>query len=296
MAETTHRAGFANIIGKPNVGKSTLMNALTGERLSIITAKAQTTRHRIMGILSGEDFQVIYSDTPGILKPAYELHKVMMTYVDLALDDADILIYVVEVGEGYDEELPVLKRLQTSTVPLIVVINKIDLASQEAVMEKIKLWEEKLNPRAVIPVSALNNFNTEALLQTVRDLLPPHPPYFDKEEMTDRTERFFASEIIREKIFLHYEQEIPYSSDVVIDAFQELDHVIRIRALILVERDSQKGIIIGRGGAMLKKIGIEARKAMEAFFGKPVYLEQHVKVEPDWRNQKNKLERLGYGS
>jgi GTPase len=295
MSETAHKAGFVNIIGKPNVGKSTLMNALTGERLSIITSKAQTTRHRIMGILSGEDFQIIYSDTPGILKPIYELHKVMMNYVESALEDADIILFVVEVGEKYDEDLPLLQRLAQTQTPLFVVINKIDKSQQEEVVAKMAYWQEKLNPKEVIPVSALEKFNTERVLDQILQYLPAHPAYFDKDEMTDRTERFFASEIIREKIFLNYSQEIPYASDVVIILFQESDNLIRIAAEILVERDSQKGILIGKGGKMLKKVGTDARHDMEAFFGKKVFLEQFVKVEPNWRNQKLKLERLGYG-
>jgi GTP-binding protein Era len=295
MSETAHKAGFVNIIGKPNVGKSTLMNALTGERLSIITSKAQTTRHRIMGILSGEDFQIIYSDTPGVLKPVYELHKVMMHYVESALEDADIILFVVEVGESYDEDMPLLKRLANTTTPLFLVINKIDLSQQEEVVAKMAYWQEKLNPKEIIPVSALEKFNTERVLERILHYLPSHPAYFDKDEMTDRTERFFASEIIREKIFLNYSQEIPYACDVVIILFQESGNLLRIAAEILVERDSQKGILIGKGGKMLKKVGIEARHDMEAFFGKKVFLEQFVKVEPNWRNQKLKLERLGYG-
>ncbi len=296
MSEIAHKAGFVNIIGKPNVGKSTLMNALTGEQLSIITSKAQTTRHRIMGILSGEDFQIIYSDTPGILKPIYELHKVMMGYVESALEDADIILFVVEVGEKYDEEMPLLQRLAHTQTPLFVVLNKIDKSQQEEVVAKMAYWQEKLNPKEVIPVSALEKFNTERVLDLILQNLPEHPAYFEKDEMTDRTERFFASEIIREKIFLNYSQEIPYASDVVIILFQESGTLIRIAAEILVERDSQKGILIGKGGKMLKKVGTDARKDMEAFFGKKVFLEQFVKVEPNWRNQKLKLERLGYGA
>lgn len=289
----THKAGFVNIIGKPNVGKSTLMNALVGERLSIISAKAQTTRQRIMGIISGEDFQIVYSDTPGILNPAYELHKVMMKYVEIALEDADIILLVTDLADTLDDH-PMLSRIAQAAVPLIVVINKIDLHKQEEVLAKIHYWQERLPHAEIIPVSALEKFNLERLFAAIMEQLPEHPPYFDKDELTDKSERFFAAEIIREKIFLNYEKEIPYCCDVGIVSFKESDDIIRISAEIYVERESQKGIVIGKGGAMLKKVGTQARLDMEKFFRKKIFLEQHVKVVPDWRNQKSKLERLGY--
>jgi GTP-binding protein Era len=289
----THKAGFVNIIGKPNVGKSTLMNALVGEQLAITSAKAQTTRQRIMGIISGEDFQIVYSDTPGILTPAYELHKVMMQYVETALEDADIVLFVTDLTDTLDNH-PLISRLAHLEVPLLLVINKIDLGKQNEVVAKMQYWQEKFPQAELIPVSALEKFNLERLLAAIMEHLPEHPPYFDKEELTDKSERFFAAEIIREKIFLNYSQEIPYCCDVGIISFKESDDMIRISAEIYVERDSQKGIIIGKGGAMLKKIGTQARIDMENFFRKKVFLEQHVKVLPNWRNQKSKLEKLGY--
>lgn len=292
-----HRAGFVSIIGKPNVGKSTLMNVLVGEKMSIITSKAQTTRHRIMGILNGkhEDipFQLVYSDTPGVVKPAYKLHESMMTFVKGSLEDADVVLFVTEIGEkavGH-EVLPLLGRTES---PVILVLNKIDLSSDEEVKKKIEEWENEINPAAVIPISALHNANIQTLFDAVITRLPFHPPYFDEDELTDKPERFFASEIVREKIFLNYRQEIPYSSEVVITEFKERDDIIVIRAEILVERKSQKGIIIGEKGEMLKKIGTQAREDMEAFFGKKVFLEQHVKVEPEWRSNDRKLRQFGY--
>ena len=292
-----HRAGFVSIIGKPNVGKSTLMNVLVGEKMSIITSKAQTTRHRIMGILNGkhEDipFQLVYSDTPGVVKPAYKLHESMMTFVKGSLEDADVVLFVTEVGEkaAGHEVLPLLSRTQS---PVILVLNKIDLSSDEELKRKMDEWEQEIQPAAIIPISALHSANIETLFDAVITRLPFHPPYFDEDELTDKPERFFASEIVREKIFLNYRQEIPYSSEVVISEFKERDDMIVIRAEILVERKSQKGIIIGEKGAMLKKIGIQAREDMEAFFGKKVFLEQHVKVEPEWRSNDKKLRQFGY--
>jgi len=291
------RAGFVSIIGKPNVGKSTLMNVLVGEKMSIITSKAQTTRHRIMGILNGKHegipFQLVYSDTPGVVKPAYKLHDSMMTFVKGSLEDADVVLFVTEVGEkaADHEVLPLLIRTQA---PIILVLNKIDLSNEEEVKRKTLEWEEQIQPAAVIPISALHNANVQTLFDAIITRLPFHPPYFDEDELTDKPERFFASEIVREKIFLNYRQEIPYSSEVVISEFKERDDMIVIRAEILVERKSQKGIIIGEKGVMLKKIGSEARKDMEEFFGKKVFLEQHVKVEPDWRSKENKLRQFGY--
>ncbi len=289
----SHKAGFVNIIGKPNVGKSTLMNALVGEQLSIISAKAQTTRQRIMGIISGEDFQIIYSDTPGILTPAYELHKVMMQYVQTALEDADIVLFVTDLTDTLDDH-PLLLRLAQLEIPLLLAINKVDLYKQADVVAKMSYWQEKLPKAELFPISALEKFNLERLFDVIMERLPEHPAYFDKEELTDKSERFFAAEIIREKIFLNYAQEIPYCCDVGIISFKEEANIIRINAEIYVERDSQKGIIIGKGGTMLKKVGTQARIDMEQFFRKKVFLEQHVKVVPDWRNQKNKLEKLGY--
>jgi GTP-binding protein Era len=291
------RAGFVSIIGKPNVGKSTLMNVLVGEKMSIITSKAQTTRHRIMGILNGkhEDipFQLVYSDTPGVVKPAYKLHDSMMTFVKGSLEDADVVLFVTEVGEKAAEH-EVIPLLQRTNAPIILVLNKIDLSNEEELKRKTEEWEKEIQPAAIIPISALLNANVQTLFDAIITRLPFHPPYFDEDELTDKPERFFASEIVREKIFLNYRQEIPYSSEVVISEFKERDDMIVIRAEILVERKSQKGIIIGEKGAMLKKIGSEARKDMEDFFGKKVFLEQHVKVEPDWRSKENKLRQFGY--
>lgn len=293
----SYKAGFVSIIGKPNVGKSTLMNVLVGEKLSIITSKAQTTRHRIMGILNGNHngvpFQMVYSDTPGVVKPAYKLHDAMMTFVKGSLEDADILLFVTEIGEtpeGHDV-LPLIKR---SNAPVVLVINKIDLSNQEELDKKMAEWQEVVNPAAIIPASALHNANISTLFESIISRLPNHPPYFEEDELTDKPERFFASEIIREKIFLNYRQEIPYSTEVVITRFQEKDDMIVISAEIMVERKSQKGIIIGEKGAMIKKIGIEARKDLETFFGKKVFLEQFVKVEADWRNKETKLRQFGY--
>jgi len=291
------RAGFVSIIGKPNVGKSTLMNVLVGEKMSIITSKAQTTRHRIMGILNGKHegipFQLVYSDTPGVVKPAYKLHDSMMTFVKGSLEDADVVLFVTEVGEKAAEH-EVIPLLQRTNAPIILVLNKIDLSNEEELKRKTEEWEKEIQPAAVIPISALLNANVQTLFDAIITRLPFHPPYFDEDELTDKPERFFASEIVREKIFLNYRQEIPYSSEVVISEFKERDDMIVIRAEILVERKSQKGIIIGEKGAMLKKIGSEARKDMEDFFGKKVFLEQHVKVEPDWRSKENKLRQFGY--
>ena len=292
-----HRAGFVSIIGKPNVGKSTLMNALVGEKLSIITSKAQTTRHRIMGIMSGEQnnvpFQLVYSDTPGVLKPAYKLHESMMTFVKGSLEDADIVLFVTEVGERpYQHEvIPLLERTEGAVV---LVINKTDLATPEQIEERIKEWNEALHLSAVVCVSALNHTNLSQLFDIIIEQLPVHPPYFEKDELTDKPERFFAAEMIREKIFLNYKQEIPYSSEVVIMEFKDKKDIIVVRAEIWVERPTQKSILIGKNGEMLKKVGTAAREDMEAFFGKKVFLEQFVKVEPDWRNKIQKLKQFGY--
>lgn len=288
-----HKAGFVSIIGKPNVGKSTLMNAMVGERLSIITSKAQTTRHRIMGILNGENFQIVYSDTPGILEPQYELHKYMMKFVHSALEDADVILLVKEINEKVVEE-DIFKRIRNSNVPLIILLNKVDLSNQQEIENKIQQWKDILSAKEVIPISALNNYNVDKVFSSILESLPEHPPFYPKDELTDRPERFFAAEIIREKIFLNYSQEIPYSSQVVIILFKETDDIIRISSEIYVERDSQKGILIGKKGESLKRVGTQARKELEKFFNKKVFLEQFVKVEPDWRKNEKKLRQFGF--
>jgi GTPase len=287
-----HKAGFVSIVGKPNVGKSSLMNKLVGENLSIITAKAQTTRHRIMGILNGDDFQIVYSDTPGLLEPKYELQQTMMSYVKVSLDDADVILLIVELGEKYDETL--FGFLQKTQTPIVLLINKTDLAKGSQVEDKIEYWKKLVPAKEFIPVSAKAGTNLDTVLPTIQKFLPEHPGYYPKDDLTDRSERFFASEIIREKIFLNYEQEIPYSSEVGIESFKDEETIIRIRATIYVERDSQKGILIGKGGSSLKKVGTEARKSLESFFGKKVFLETHVKVADNWRKQKLKLKQFGY--
>ncbi|HRG78176.1 MAG TPA: GTPase Era [Cyclobacteriaceae bacterium] len=287
-----HKSGFVSIVGRPNVGKSSLMNKLVGENLSIITAKAQTTRHRIMGILNGEDFQIVYSDTPGILEPKYELQEAMMGYVKVSLDDADLILLIVELDEKYDEQLfSLFKTIQT---PILLVINKIDKGKGSQVEDKVTYWKSLIAAKEIITVSAKEGTNVSLLLDTIKKYLPEHPGYYPKEELTDRSERFFAAEIIREKILLNYEQEIPYSSEVGIETFKEEEAIIRIRANIYVERDSQKGILIGKGGSSLKKVGTEAREDLEKFFGKKVFLETHVKVADNWRKQKLKLKQFGY--
>ena len=293
--ETTHRAGFVNIVGKPNVGKSTLMNALVGERLSIITSKAQTTRHRIMGIVNGEDFQIVYSDTPGMVKPQYELHQAMMGFVNVALEDADVILFVTDLYEKYEDD-PYIQKLIRSEVPVVLVMNKIDLAKGSQALDKMTYWQEIIQPQESIMVSALEGLNVAEVLAAILQRLPEHPPYFDKEQITDKPERFFAAEIVREKIFINYKQEVPYSCEVVISEFKEDEKIIRMRCEIFVERNSQKGILIGKGGAALKKVGIQARTDLEAFFGKQVHLEQHVKVVPNWRHEANKLRNFGYRS
>lgn len=294
MTETTHKAGFVNIVGKPNVGKSTLMNVLIGERLSIISSKAQTTRHRIMGLINDENFQIVFSDTPGMLKPKYELQKSMMGFVNISLEDADVILFVTDLYETEEEIEDIITKINQSGVPVLLVINKIDLSKEGQLEEVTAYWTERIKADAVIPISALENFNTQRILQEILDRLPFHPPYYDKDELTDRPERFFASEIIREKIFHNYKKEIPYSTEVTIEDFYEEEAIIRIRAEIYVERDSQKGILIGQGGKALKRVGIQAREELERFFGKKIFLETHVKVEDNWRKNKNKLRRFGY--
>ena len=280
-----HRAGFVNIIGNPNVGKSTLMNALVGEKLSIVTAKAQTTRHRIMGIVNGEDYQIVYSDTPGILKPNYRLQEI---------GDADIILYVTDTVEKGDKNADYIEKLQKVTCPIVLVINKIDISTQEKVVERMKWWKEQLPSAEIIPVSAQERFNLESVLEAVSSRLPEAPAWFDKDTFTDKNLRFFASEILREKIFLNYSEEIPYSCQVEIESFKEGEDRYEIAAVIYVLRDSQKGIIIGKKGAALKKVGTEARIEMEEFFQKKVYLSTFVKVDPDWRESRKELRRFGY--
>ncbi len=289
-----HRAGFVNIIGNPNVGKSTLMNALVGEKLSIVTAKAQTTRHRIMGIVNTDDYQIVYSDTPGMLKPNYRLQEDMMEFVDAAIGDADIILYVTDVVEKSDKNLEYVRKLQKLECPVIVVINKIDISDQAKVMELISYWNETIPGATVIPVSARERFNLESVLEAIVDKLPVSPPWFDKDQFTDRNLRFFASEIIREKILENYSQEIPYSCEVAVEAFKEGRERYEISAVIYVMRDTQKGIIIGKGGAALKKTGTEARLDMEDFFQKKVFLQLFVKVDPDWRENRRELRKFGY--
>ena len=294
MTDHTHKAGFVNIIGKPNVGKSTLMNVLVGERLSIITSKAQTTRHRITGLINGEDHQIVFSDTPGMLKPAYELQKSMMGFINISLEDADVLLFVTDLFETDKDIEGIIQKINQSGVPVLLVINKIDLSKDNQLEEVTAYWTERLKVDTVIPVSATEKFNTERILVEILDRLPFHPPYYNKEELTDRPERFFASEIIREKIFLNYKKEIPYSTEVAIEEFLEDEKIIRIRAVIFVERNSQKGILIGQGGKALKNVGIMAREELEKFFGKKIFLQTFVKVEEDWRKNKNKLRKFGY--
>ena len=289
-AQTEHRAGFVNIIGNPNVGKSTLMNALVGEKLSIVTAKAQTTRHRIMGIVNTDDCQIVYSDTPGMLKPNYRLQEDMMNFVDAAIGDADIILYVTDVVEKADKNEEYVAKLQKLTCPVVIVLNKIDLSDQPKVMEKIAWWQKLLPQATVIPVSARERFNLESVLDAVVSKLPVSPPWFDKDQFTDRNLRFFASEIIREKILENYGQEIPYSCE----AFKEGKTRYDISAVIYVLRDSQKGILIGKGGSALKKVGTQARLDMEDFFQKKVFLQLFVKVDPDWRENRRELRKFGY--
>ncbi len=290
----SHKAGFVNIIGYPNVGKSTLMNTLVGEKLSIITSKAQTTRHRIMGIVNGEDFQIVYSDTPGIVRnPSYKMHEFMNKYVETALLDADIVLLMTEPGLNFSEE-QVLEKITGSGAKTLVLINKIDLSDQQTIMQEIKRWEDTMPNAEIIPISALNGFNVSKVFDTIMENLPESPPYFPKDELTDRSLRFFVSEIIREKIFLYYQKEVPYSVDVAVESYQEEPNIDRIRAIIFVSRESQKGIILGHQGKAIKRVGTEARKDIEKFVGKKVFLELHVKVNKDWRDNENILKRFGY--
>ena len=290
----THKAGFVNIIGNPNVGKSTLMNALVGEKLSIITSKAQTTRHRILGILNGEGFQIILSDTPGIIKPAYQLQTSMMDFVKSAFEDADVLIYMVEIGEKSLKNEDFFKQIQQSKIPVLLLLNKIDNSDQETLDAQVEFWNGQLPKAELIPISALNHFNIDTVLQRVIELLPESPPFYPKDQLTDKPERFFVNETIREKILLNYKKEIPYAVEVDTEEFFEDEHIIRIRSIIMVERETQKGIIIGHKGTALKRVGIQARKDLEQFFGKQIHLDLYVKVNKNWRNNERQLRRFGY--
>lgn len=289
-----HKAGFVNIIGNPNVGKSTLMNSLVGEKLSIITPKAQTTRHRIMGIVNGEEFQIVYSDTPGIIKPGYKLQEAMMKFVGTAIIDADIILYVTDVKESPEKNSDYIQKVNQANVPVILLINKIDLSNQEELETLVQKWHELVPLAQILPVSAISGFNLSLVLKRIIELLPESPPYFPKDELTDKPERFFASEIIREKIFLNYQQEIPYSIEVQIEEFHDTPRLLRINAVILVVRDSQKSIIIGKKGSALKKTATQARLDMEKFFDKKVFLEVFVKVSKDWRDKDSALKSFGY--
>lgn len=289
-----HKAGFVNIIGCPNVGKSTLLNALVGERLSIITSKAQTTRHRIMGIVSGENFQIVFSDTPGIIKPVYKLQEKMMHFVISAFNDADLFLLITDIYEDIQLEESYLAKLQKTKTPILLLINKVDVATQGKLEEKVQEWTQKLPNAEILPISALKKFNLDLVMEKIQKLLPPGEPFYNKEEFTDKPERFFVSEIIREKILLNYKKEIPYSVEIIVNSFKEEDKIIRTQADILVERDSQKGIIIGNKGAALKKVGTMARVDLEAFFQKQVYLELFVKVDKDWRSNDTRLKNFGY--
>ncbi len=295
MEENLHRAGFVNIVGNPNVGKSTLMNDLVGERISIITSKAQTTRHRIMGIVNNHDYQIVFSDTPGVLSPKYKLQESMLNFSEGALTDADILLYVTDVVEDPTKNADFLARVAKESIPVLLIINKIDLLkSQSELEEKVTTWKEILPKAEIFPTSAKEHFNVNNLMTRIVQLLPPSPPYFGKDALTDKPARFFVTEIIREKILLNYDKEVPYATEVIVEKFDESDNAIHIMAVIYVERDSQKGILIGRGGSMLKRLGMDARKDIEKFFDKRIFLELFVKVEANWRNRENKLRAFGY--
>ena len=289
-----HKAGFVNIIGNPNVGKSTLMNAFVGEKLSIITSKAQTTRHRILGIVNGDDFQVILSDTPGIIKPAYELQSSMMNFVKSAFEDADVLLYMVEIGEKALKDEIFFEKIKNSKIPVLLLLNKVDTATQELLEEQVQYWQAMLSNVELHPISALSNFNVKGVFERIIELLPDSPPYYPKDQLTDKPERFFVNETIREKILMHYKKEIPYAVEIDTEEFFEDEDIIRMRSVIMVERDSQKGIIIGHKGAALKRVGVEARQDLEKFFGKQVHIELYVKVNKNWRSDARQLKRFGY--
>lgn len=295
MDLTTHKAGFVNIVGNPNVGKSTLMNELVGERISIITAKAQTTRHRIIGIVNTPEHQIVFSDTPGVLAPKYKLQQSMLHFSEEALTDADVLIYVTDVVEDYSKNIKFLERVAKENIPVLLVINKIDLLKgQQELVALVDKWREVLPKAEIFPTSAKEKFNVDMLNKRIIDLLPVSPPFFGKDALTDKPARFFVTEIVREKILLNYDQEVPYSAEVLVEKFDEKEKAIHIMAVVYVERDSQKGIMIGKQGAMLKRVGVQARKDLEIFFQKNIYLEIFVKVEKDWRNRENKLRAFGY--
>lgn len=289
-----HKSGFVNIIGNPNVGKSTLMNALVGERLSIITSKAQTTRHRILGIVNDENHQIIFSDTPGVLEPAYKMHQSMMIFVKSALTDADIILFMVEVKENRFKDEDILNKLKKTSTPILLLINKIDEVDQQFLEEKVAFWKKEIPAAEIYPLSALHHFNIDNIFERIKELLPEGEPYYEKDALTDKPEKFFVAEIIREKILLNYQKEIPYSCEVEVEEYKEFADIIKIRANIIVARDSQKGIIIGHQGKSLKKVGTEARKDIETFVQKKVFLELYVKVSKDWRDNDNQLKRFGY--
>ncbi|GAA4932552.1 GTPase Era [Algibacter agarivorans] len=291
-----HKAGFVNIIGNPNVGKSTLMNAFVGEKLSIITSKAQTTRHRILGIVNGDDFQVVFSDTPGIIKPAYELQQSMMGFVKSAFEDADVLIYMVEIGEQELKDEAFFNKITNSKIPVLLLLNKIDKSDQGQLESQVQLWAKKVPNAEIIAISALEGFQVKEVFGRIIELLPESPPFYPKDQLTDKPERFFINETIREKILIHYKKEIPYAVEVDTEEFFEEENIIRIRSVIMVERETQKGIIIGHKGSALKRVGVEARKDLEKFFGKQIHLELYVKVNKNWRSNQNQLKRFGYNN
>ena len=290
----THKAGFVNIVGNPNVGKSTLMNQLVGEKISIATFKAQTTRHRIMGIVNSDDCQIVFSDTPGVLKPNYKIQEMMLAFSESALADADVLLYVTDVIENPEKNMDFLEKVSKMKIPVLLLINKIDQSEQTKLGDLVEKWHKLLPNAEILPISAANKFGTEMLMKRIKELLPDSPPYFDKEQLTDKPAKFFVSEIIREKILRYYDKEIPYSVEVAVERFKEDDNRIHINAVIYVERDSQKGIIIGHQGQALKKVSTEARKSLEKFFGKRIFLETFVKVDKDWRNNQRELNNFGY--
>ena len=291
-----HKAGFVNIIGNTNVGKSTLMNSFVGEKLSIITSKAQTTRHRILGIVNGDDFQMVISDTPGIIKPAYELQSSMMDFVKAALDDADVLVYMVEIGEKDLKDEKFFQKIINSKIPVLLLINKIDISNQEELEVYAEMWKEKVPNAEIYPVSALKNFQIKEVFNRIVELLPESPPFYPKDQLTDKPERFFVNEIVREKILTFYKKEIPYSVEILTEEFFEEEKIIRIRSIIMVERESQKGIVIGHKGVALKRVGTQARRDLEAFFGKQVHIELYVKVNKNWRSNQTQLRRFGYNN
>lgn len=289
-----HKAGFVSIVGNPNVGKSTLMNAWVGEKLSIITPKAQTTRHRILGILNAENYQLVLSDTPGVIKPSYEMQSSMMDFVKTALEDADVLIYMLEIGEKQMKDEQLFEKIQRLSIPVIVLINKIDTADQASLIQSVAHWQDQFPKAKVFPISASEGFSVKEVLDYIITLLPPSPPYFPKDQMTDKSERFFVNEAVREQILKHYDKEVPYAVEVMTEEFKEEEKIIKIRSVIMVERETQKGILIGHKGGALKKVGVGARKKLQAFFAKKVHLELYVKVNKDWRSNEQQLKRFGY--